>query len=61
MCFISLRRWIKRRDVFGRPIGLHFKEEGDKINTVTGGILSLTVHVLIIYILWYKLNAMNLK
>ena len=45
--------------MFGHPISLHFNGKGTTNNTVIGGILSITLKLLALVWLSYKLSYMS--
>ena len=59
--FKKVRSFIKNRDMFGRPIYLSFGKDGDRVNTVFGGIISIIIQIYVWYVLIFKIGCMLMK
>ena len=44
---------LKSQDLFGKPVSLTLKGEGDTVKTVNGGLFSVLIKV---FILWYGVS-----
>ena len=53
---MGLKNYIKDRDQFGHPISLNFSYKGDTHNTILGGLLSVIVNVMLLYVIFEKGN-----
>ena len=51
-----MNKKIRDHDLFGHPVVLNFKQQGDTSNTVLGGAVSILIKIFLVTFLYFKLT-----